>query len=303
MISKTSPPDVSVVMATYNGARFLEEQLQSILSQTLKPAEIIVCDDQSTDGTRAILENYREKGLLKYFINPERLGVVDNFKRAVSLTAPGNYISLSDQDDIWLPQKLELSVKMLYEIEENNQPCLVYSDLTLVDTVGKIINSSFRNELGQDGYTHELKTLLFGNFVNGCTVVMNDVVKDYFECVPSNYRLNHDYWIALSAFTFGKAKCIKTPLLRYRKHSDNTTEVSTFTKQKRLIRLWQEINTALKEDRFLREELFCVQQFYQTFKLSMNRQQLQIFESFLQLQDKSYLRRKVTATLTLRGLL
>src|SRR6476469_5550437 len=100
-------PSISVAIATYNGELYLEEQLDSILSQTLKPAEIIVCDDLSTDGTQTILEKYQQKGHLRFFVNDKRLGFVGNFKRAVSLTQPNHYVALSDQDDVWLPQKIE----------------------------------------------------------------------------------------------------------------------------------------------------------------------------------------------------
>jgi glycosyltransferase involved in cell wall biosynthesis len=153
---------VSVVMATCNGEKYLDLQIQSILKQTLKPDEIIVCDDVSTDGTVAILEKYRQQGQLIYVVNNYRLGFVDNFKKAVGLAATTNYVSLCDQDDEWLPDKLERSVALLEKINDNKIPCLVYSDLMLIDQNGKILNHSFRNELGQDKYQHNLETLLFG---------------------------------------------------------------------------------------------------------------------------------------------
>src|SRR5450631_4123056 len=96
---------VSVVIATHNGERFLEQQINSILTQTVKAAEIIVCDDDSKDNTIPILEKFSCKGYLTYYRNTKRIGVVENFKKAVSLCLPGTYIALCDQDDIWLPEK------------------------------------------------------------------------------------------------------------------------------------------------------------------------------------------------------
>src|ERR1700761_3280805 len=117
---------ISVVMATYNGAKYLDQQLQSILNQTRKPDEIVVCDDQSADGTADILEKYQQQGLLRYYINPERLGVNRNFKRGVSLATEGYYISLSDQDDEWMNDKLEKAEALMEQIDSANEPRLVY---------------------------------------------------------------------------------------------------------------------------------------------------------------------------------
>lgn len=154
-------PSISVAIATYNGEKYLEEQLDSILSQTLKPAEIIVCDDRSTDGTVKILEQYSRKGLLSYYVNEHRLGFIGNFKKAVSLCSPANYIALSDQDDIWLPSKLKQAAEYLQKIDDAEHPVMVYSDLILVDQDKNIINYSFRDELGQAGYHYCLETPTF----------------------------------------------------------------------------------------------------------------------------------------------
>src|ERR1700761_6388216 len=111
-------------MATYNGQRYLEQQILSILNQTLKPDEFIVCDDGSTDGTIAILEKFAQQNKLRYIINDRQLGLVANFKKAVSLANNESYIALSDQDDVWLPEKLEKSVALLQQIDEPEVPCM-----------------------------------------------------------------------------------------------------------------------------------------------------------------------------------
>ena len=104
---------ISVVMATYNGEKYLDQQIRSILNQTCKPDEFIVCDDNSSDGTITILEKYRQLSQLSYVVNTSRLGVINNFVKAVSLAAAGNYISLADQDDEWMPDKLEKCAALL----------------------------------------------------------------------------------------------------------------------------------------------------------------------------------------------
>ena len=114
-------------MTTYNGQSFLEKQLNSILSQTIKVDEIIVCDDGSTDATHKILSKYESTGVLKFQVNDSNLGFVRNFEKALSLCT-GEYIFLSDQDDIWYPNKVEVLIKSL------NGNLLIHSDCDLIDS-------------------------------------------------------------------------------------------------------------------------------------------------------------------------
>lgn len=281
-------------MATYNGERYLEQQLQSILSQTLKPAEIIICDDVSTDGTVAILEKYKQEGRLTYVVNNHQLGLIDNFKKAVSLVAEGNYVALCDQDDEWLPQKLEQSAALLQKIEDPKQPSMVYTDLMLVDENDKILNPSFRSELGQDKYQHNLETLVFGNFVNGCTMLINPPLAKLFAAIPNNVRLNHDGWIALVAFTFGKTASIPTALVRYRKHNNNLSIAADTKPRNRFRSVTNEIIEALKGNQdFLSPQFETVSRFYELYKNEISADKRQIFERFLNLKHKPYLFKKL----------
>ena len=99
-------PRVSVVMATCNGESFLPAQLESIFGQTRKPDEVVVVDDSSEDGTVALLERYRDRGNLRIEVNPVRLGPNGNFEKALRLST-GDLVFFSDQDDVWLPEKIE----------------------------------------------------------------------------------------------------------------------------------------------------------------------------------------------------
>lgn len=299
-VLKSYPP-VTVAMATYNGAKYLEEQLESILSQTLAPAEMIVCDDLSSDGTLDILERYHERGLLKVFVNNERLGYVGNFKKAVSLAATGNYIALSDQDDIWLPEKLEAAMKLMLALEDAHKPVMVYSDLIYVDEDKQMLNPSFRNELGQDGYEHCLDTLLFGGFVNGCTMLMNPSMTSYFDTIPEGKHFTHDTWISLIAYTFGRVGMIPNPDILYRKHSSNATELEQFKKQNRFSRLRSEFMSAFKENVLFEKELAVVSKFYEVFPGELTKDQEKLILRFLRLKGKSYIEKKIGLRLFFRG--
>lgn len=283
---------ISVVMATYNGEKYLEQQILSILSQTLPPAELIVCDDHSTDGTMAILEKY--SGHLTYVINDRQLGLIDNFKKAVSLANEANYISLSDQDDEWLPEKLENCAARLSQIEDPLLPGMVYSDLVYMDQEGKILNPSFRNEQGHDKFEHNLQTLLFGNFVSGCTMLMNPELGHLFAGIPNDVRLNHDGWIALIAFTFGNVAYISSPQVRYRKHESNVS-IATDTKPRNRYRstLKELINSFKGQSDFLSSQMETVRRFYDRYHMEMEPQKKLLFEQFLMLESKPYIFKKI----------
>lgn len=285
---------ISVVMTTYNGADYLEEQILSILNQTIPPDEFIVCDDCSTDGTVAILEKYQKEQKLTYVVNDGQLGLINNFKKAVSLASAGNYVALSDQDDEWLPYKLERSAVLLEAIEDPALPCMVYTDLVLVDQSGVILNHSFRNELGQDKYVHQLQTLLYGNFVNGCTVLMNAELKCRFAEIPNDVKLNHDGWLALTAFTFGRAEGINIPLVRYRKH-DHNVSISADTKPRNRYRSnLQEILTAFRgNDDFLSAQFETVSRFYACYKDQIAPDKTAFFDQFLKLDTRPYIFKKL----------
>ncbi len=285
---------ISVAITTYNGGLYLDEQILSILCQDLKPAEIIVCDDGSTDDTQQILERYQSNGHLKFYINPARLGLIENFKKAVSLCNADNYIALSDQDDVWLPNKLSKCAAAMVQIEDRQQPCMVYTDLTLVDAEQHIINTSFRNEMGQDKYRHDLLSLLYNNFINGCTILMNRQLHIQFESAPPKIYFNHDGWLGLLAFTFGKVKEIEEPLVLYRKHTNNLSIDNAQKPNNKYLNVYREVLKALKgDDNFLTDQLAAVQEFYKIFKETMPADKKMIFEQFLKLTNKQYLAKKL----------
>jgi glycosyltransferase involved in cell wall biosynthesis len=294
-------PSVTVAMATYNGGKYLREQLDSILLQTLRPAEIVVCDDASTDNTIDILEEYQQRGLLKCFLSNKTLGYIENFKRAVSLCSEGHYIAIADQDDIWLPEKIHSAMKLIVEIEESNKPAMVYSDLIFINEDRKIINESFRNEISQDTYDYCLETLLFGGFVNGCTMLMNPKMASYFSTIPDSRFATHDTWIALIAYTFGTVGVVSTPTILYRRHQQNATELIKFSRRGRWKRLIREVLDIFEGSTLFEKELSVVNLFYRRFHKEFTEGQSRIIGNFLNLQGKGYIYKKIAFRISFRG--
>lgn len=223
--------DISIALCTYNGERFLRDQLESFVKQTVLPYEMVVCDDCSSDLTVDILEKFADRAPFPVRIirNESNLGLIKNFSKAASLIE-GNYIAFSDQDDIWLPDKLEACYYLMRRAEEtygSHIPILVHSDLYMIDEHRQVISSSYLKMLGlKHRGTDPLKTLLARNFVLGCTCLCNRILIK--ESLPfPEIITNHDGWLAMIAASRGKILFIRDAKVLYRQHGGNVTAWTT----------------------------------------------------------------------------
>lgn len=223
---------ISIVLAVYNGERFLRDQLDSILNQTeVQICEIIIVNDGSQDDSLRIIESYRDDSdLIKIIDNKINSGVNQAFKTGAQL-ASGNYIAFSDQDDIWLVNRLSNSLKKLNEIEVDHLPCLVFSDLEVIDEFNNILYPSFWKLHKIKPKKNSFYTLLYGNMGTGCTFLINNTMKDYLLKMPIETYL-YDHWLILVASAFGKWSFINRPLIRYRMHLNSVTDKSKVTLKK-----------------------------------------------------------------------
>src|SRR6185295_14781386 len=139
---------ISIAMCTYNGARFLPAQLESIVRQSRPPDEIVICDDRSTDDTRALLQQVANDARFQINLNENNLGTVKNFEQAVSLCT-GDVIALSDQDDVWREDKLQ-TIEAAFE--RNPKAGLVFSDAEIVDETLNSVNRRMWHEVGFDDH-------------------------------------------------------------------------------------------------------------------------------------------------------
>jgi len=224
-ICNVAYPIISIALGTFNGEKYLESQLESFISQTLHPYELVVCDDASTDSTLQILNEFSMKAPfpVRIFRNERNIGVIQNFSRALSLCT-GEYIALSDQDDIWLPDKLEASYSRIRQAEGNlgvDIPLLIHSDLRLIDTEGNEIAPSFlKFQMLKHKEIDSLKTILARNFVTGCTCLCNRILVNESLPIPENVFM-HDWWMALIAASRGHILFIPEAKVLYRQHSSN----------------------------------------------------------------------------------
>lgn len=243
---------ISVALCTYNGAAYIVEQLDSIAAQTLVPDEVVICDDASQDDTwTKIVAWQQEHSLrLRLYRNKKSLGVVENFSRCISLCR-GEYIALSDQDDLWKPDKLAVSLGKMVELEQRNpvdMPLLVHSDLEVVDAGARTIASSFFAFQKLNGAETLLERLLVQNVVTGCTCLLNRPLLNLALPIPLGVVM-HDWWFALVAASEGNIGFVPHATICYRQHGANTVGAKGFLSvsmvQKAL--KWRQINKRIAQ--------------------------------------------------------
>ncbi|MBR5473244.1 MAG: glycosyltransferase family 2 protein [Clostridia bacterium] len=213
---------VTILLAVYNGEKYLKQQLDSILAQTVKDIKIVIRDDGSRDNSPAIIDEYCNnypQTITKLEGAPTG-GAKQNFATLFE-SCDDDYIMFCDQDDVWLPHKVEKTLDTMRQNEQDGKiPVLVHSDLKVVDSDLKVISNSFFDfqKLNQNDIT--LPKILVQNYVTGCTVMVNRALKQKCGSIP-NDCIMHDWWLALVAVLFGKLVCIDEPTMLYRQHSDN----------------------------------------------------------------------------------
>ncbi|MBE6798651.1 MAG: glycosyltransferase family 2 protein [Ruminococcaceae bacterium] len=214
---------ITVLLATYNGEKYLSEQLDSLLKQSFNDFKILIRDDASTDLTWDIIAEYCEKYPDKVSaIKGEGTGsACRNFFKLVEAT-DDDYVMFCDQDDVWLPEKIEKTYSKMKELEAGNEgkPLLVHSDLKVVDGCLNVLSESFFEFQAISPERDKLNNLLVQNNVTGCTVMINREMLKLAKEAPDTCVM-HDWWLGLLASAFGRSSYIKEPLMLYRQHGNN----------------------------------------------------------------------------------
>jgi glycosyltransferase involved in cell wall biosynthesis len=245
--------NLSIALCTYNGAVYLKEQLESIAAQTRTPDELVISDDQSTDDTLRLIEEFAATAgfPVRFSVNESNLGTAKNFEKAISLCR-GEVILLSDQDDVWHRDKLESNERVF---EAKPQLSLVFSNAELVDETLKPFADTLFDRLGFNGRKQRLvksgqalDLQLRENLVCGCTMAFRANLKELVLPISGDGPLVHDGWIVLLIAAVGEIDFINRPLLKYRQHSAQQSRVSKSG-------TWHEIMTSSEIDR-----AWCVRQ-------------------------------------------
>lgn len=238
-----STDKIAILMATYNGEKYICQQIDSILSQTCKDWELYIHDDGSTDNTIAALESYVEK-------YPNKIHLIDGkstggakynfFYLFGQVEAP--YYMTCDQDDVWLDKKIELTYDKMLTIENKaDVPCLVYTELRVVDSELNTIADTMSGYQSLDCHKRTINQFILQNSVTGCTMMVNRALRDkMLRITDIDNTIMHDWWAALVAAQFGKTAFIDEPTILYRQHGDNSLGALGINKLSYIVRrVWQ----------------------------------------------------------------
>ncbi len=218
---------IAILMATFNGEKYLEEQIDSLLAQTSRSWELFIHDDQSGDQTPEIIDRYAHR-------YPERIHILegpacgtarDNFFYLMkNVRAP--YLMFCDQDDVWMPEKIEKTLCRMKEMESQEKteiPLLVFSDLAVADEQMNILAERMSVYQNLPPERVRLKNLMIQNVITGCTVMINRTLAELaLKPEKAEGIIMHDWWCALAAACFGRIAYVDSALVLYRQHAQNS---------------------------------------------------------------------------------
>jgi hypothetical protein len=217
---------VEVLLATFNGERFLREQIDSVLAQDYANLRVLARDDGSTDRTLDILREYESRFPARIRLLPTDgpTGSAKwNFLKLMQASS-AEYVCFCDQDDVWMPDKVSLSMNEMHHLESRSsrsKPCLVFTDLQLVDSRLEPIHTSFWKFMGVGPETiGSLKRLLLLSVVTGSTALVNRPLLELAKRMPRE-AVMHDRWIGLIAATMGTSSALRKQTVLYRQHGNN----------------------------------------------------------------------------------
>ncbi len=209
---------VCILLSTYNGERYLEEQLDSLVKQENADIDILVRDDGSTDTTCKILDKWQDKGLLKWYTGNNK-GFAMSFMDLVQNSEDYDYYAFCDQDDIWFPNKLKMAIKHLSSMQS---PVRLYCSNTFYYKNGEnfgLIKKSVPK--------YNIYTCLVQNIATGCTIVFNQSLKDIMLSKMPEYIIAHDFWAYQTAVIFGEVYYDENAYMYYRQHDNNQIGAKT----------------------------------------------------------------------------
>ena len=282
---------VHIMMATYNGEKYIQEQLDSILQQTYTEWKLYISDDGSADHTRDIIRMYEEQ-------NPERIILLEsdqkfrdakkNFAFLYKCVPPADYYAFCDQDDVWENTKLECMIQHIHA-EKKDRLLVVYHDMEIVTANKEVIAGSFVTYFGYTlNQRNAIKQILLYNVIPGCSMLFNNEVKRMIEGIPESCVM-HDWWIVLVSLCLnGKIIFCGQPLSQYRQHDKN--QIGAIKKKKiwqmaiQCVEIWKLPNYIKNNQKIKMERIRQTETLLHKFAMRMdaeNRKQVEYFLKIL----------------------
>ena len=283
--------EVLVLLATYNGEKFVREMIDSVINQDADSFHIILSDDASSDSTVGILDEYAEKypELITHYRSGKKFGNAQNhFMHLLSQFHDAPYIMFCDQDDYWHSDKIRKTLAKMKEIETEGVPALVHTDLVVVDGDLKKIADSFCGYQKLDGNRLKLNQLLVQNVVTGCTMMINNSLADLScRCALPKAALMHDWWIAIICSVFGTSAFLDCSTIDYRQHGNNSVGAKNVTSPSYLLAKLK--SGAMKKS--LRGAAGQAEAFLECYGDIIPQDKKEVVAAFAETKDASLLRR------------
>lgn len=275
---------VTILLATYNGEKYVAEQLDSILKQSHSNWQLLIRDDHSSDNTRQIIADYQRMHPDRiHFVDDDfgNVGSVQNFNILLQLAKMENYIMFCDQDDFWMPDKIEATLKHMTEVERQQGadcPILIHTNFQYVDTELNPIPSK-ENFRATRIDNLELSHFLAQNPVYGCTIMLNRSLANAVGSIPEIAE-NHDYWTAMVASAFGVIHYVDYKSILYRQHDKNVS--GSFKDSKAKNRFKRILDRKLLFNN-LTKKINMVKTFKQIYLRQLSEKQINLLDNFVKL--------------------
>ena len=282
---------ISILLSTYNGEKYLKEQLDSIFSQSYKDFEIIARDDCSSDETINILKSYN----IKILDTDKNLGAKLSFSTLLNYSVKNtdaDYFMFCDQDDIWKSDKIEKTIGTMKELEKTNSnlPLLVHTDLEVVDEKLNILNKSFWKYEKRDPSLNSINRLIMQSTVTGCTMMINRKLAELSLPISEN-SIMHDWWISIVASSFGKIVYLEESTISYRQHSSNDTGSKKFGLN---LILKKAVNFLFYDELYkhLDRNIKQAESFLNQYESLLDTDTKNILKDFVSIKEKSFLEKR-----------
>jgi glycosyltransferase involved in cell wall biosynthesis len=303
-------------MATYNGAKYIREQIESIVKGKYDNWKLWVFDDGSTDGTISIIDEYISgyPGKVMCQQNSVNKGVTLNFLEGVQYAAESNnriqeledellwnaeddeepeiikdYYMFCDQDDVWMTDKICKTMMQMKKIEKKygpDYPVAIFTDALVVDHELNILKRSFMKSSRLDTCKVDLPHIMMENKLIGCTVMFNDSLQKLLEMQPGNARY-HDWWVALVASAFGHISFLPAVTLFYRQHGDNVVGNQNF-----LSYISDRVSSLQEQKEVIHKTALQAEEFYKIYEPVMSaKQKMQVY-SMANILNESWIKRR-----------
>ena len=279
---------IDILMATYNGEKYLRPQLDSILHQSNQEWRLIIRDDCSTDNTVQIIKEYQllRPNQIQLIQADKPSGSAQNNFFALMDYAKAPYVAFADQDDIWFSDKLELTYKKIKELESKHGrdvPLMVHTDLAVVDKNLKQINASLFAMQDMDAERNKLHQLIVQNCATGCTMMINRELLELIHKKPQ-HAVMHDMWIALVASAFGQIGFVNKATMLYQQHGNNTNGAKNVKTFKYF--LWK-LRSANEIHQNLVAQYRQAGEFLKIYETKLTNEQCQMLKAYAEFEHKT----------------